>query len=655
MDGLSGLECTSACRSDTLGDQPLERAREALPADHPYWGVLWARLWNCKPGHTGLVADAETWLASDLGRQSRHWSFVWEKLFRYKKGRRLEIGNLEESATSWLRDNEYEPDWNYVFRPLAATAPSRVPWGSALRLIDEYAKNRNWAYVFEIVADRAQAFDAERHHNTLKVGWQWLCTPETQDTAEWRHVWEKLVDVRGELPPEIERAALLGQGHAWLEGREDAAEWTHVWQKLVDMRGELPPEIERAALLGQGHAWLEGREDAAEWNYVWQKLVDMRGELPPEIERAALLGQGHAWLEGREDAAEWNYVWQKLVDVRDELPEIERAALLGQGHAWLEGREDAAEWNYVWQKLVDVRDELPEIERAALLGQGHARLEGREDTAEWNYVWKKLVDVRDELPAEIDFGRLIALGHGWLLGREASDEWTLVWEKLLSHDLDQGWQWLRQVENMSHESWTFVWQALEKRRFEPSAGEPNLKELAWQWLQRPENVERGEWDKIWETCFKNRYREPAFLTAGSDWVLSNGTLPQACGLAICLLGVAKERAVDWAPPGNLIEWARNWQTANHENPSWSYLWGFLWAIDRSVDTARLVPPWLTSGPPEKRAGWAIYKLARSGDPEVVAELRAWLDAHATSPLAPIIRKALAQCADHGRLGSADAA
>ena len=545
-----------------LGTEPLERAREALSTDHPYWGVVWEKLWTSKPGHVGLIEDAETWLASDPARQHRHWSFVWERLFEYKKDEGLRVDELETSATNWLRDNEYEPDWNFVFQPIATTAPSRLPWDSAVRLIDEYPTNRNWPYVFGIVLDRPQAFDVERHRKTLNAGWQWLCTPQTQDTAEWSYVWEKLVDLRGDLPAEIDRAAFLMQGHAWLEGREDSAEWSYVWRKLVDLRGELPAEIDRAAFLMQGHAWLEGREESAGWSHVWEKLVDLRGDLPAEIDRAAFLMQGHAWLEGREESAGWSH------------------------------------------------------------------------------VWRKLVDLRGDLPAEIDFRRLIALGHGWLLGRETADGWAHVWQEILSHDLHQGWEWLRQVENMSHESWTFVWQALEKHRFEPPVGEPTLDEFAWQWLQRPENVGRGAWDKIWETCFNAGYRELPFLNAGSDWVRANGELPQAYGLAIILLGVTRARSVGWVPSVELIGWVRDWLAVNHSHPSWSYLWGKLWSIDRSLNSARLATGWLNSGPPEKRAGWAIGQLARSREPEVLAELRGWLDAHGSSPLTPIVRQTL---------------
>jgi hypothetical protein len=119
-----------------LGDQPVERARQALLTDHPYWGVLWEHLWSCAPGHTGLRSDAEAWLVTDIAQQSRQWSFVWEKLFDYKSTTRQPRGSLEVQATQWLRESEFEPDWNFVLRPLVAAAPDRVPWDSATRLID---------------------------------------------------------------------------------------------------------------------------------------------------------------------------------------------------------------------------------------------------------------------------------------------------------------------------------------------------------------------------------------------------------------------------------------------------------------------------------------------------------------------------------------
>ena len=564
-----------------LADQPLERAREALQPGHLFWGVLWRRLWDCGSGRAGLMADAEAWLTSDHGRQSRDWSFVWEKLFEYKKGTHQDLNTLEGYGASWLQKNEYEPDWNFVLRRLASTNPHRVAWDSALRLIDEFPKDRNWAYVFEVVVDNADIFDRARRENTFHAGSEWLGTFETQDRAEWKYVWQKLAELRCELPKDI-REAILRQGYEWLSEREDRAEWAHVWRKLAELRGELPEDI-REAILRQGYEWLSEREDRAEWTHVWQKLAELRGELPEDIDREALLRQGYEWLSEREDRAEWAHVWEKLAELRGELPKDIRGTLLRQGYEWLSEREDRAEWNYVWQKLAELRDELPKDIREAMLRQGYEWLSEREDRAEWNYVWQKLAELRDELPKDIREA-MLRQGYEWLSEREDRAEWTHVWRKLtelrgeLPKDIDreallrQGYEWLSERED--RDSWSFVWQRLEERRFQSPEGEPTLEELAWRWLQRLENANRGEWDKIWETCFKGAYRDPAFLTAGSDWVLRHGTLPQSNGLAQRLIRDV-QKWVDWTPSADLIAWVRNWLAAkaNHQHDSWPYLWG----------------------------------------------------------------------------------
>ena len=108
--------------SGLLGEQPLERAREALRLGHVDWAVLWASLWESATGHAGLASDAEAWLKSAEGLESRQWSLVWEKLFVWKsKGQDPSL--LEAAAADWLRENEFEPDWNFVFRPLATRFP----------------------------------------------------------------------------------------------------------------------------------------------------------------------------------------------------------------------------------------------------------------------------------------------------------------------------------------------------------------------------------------------------------------------------------------------------------------------------------------------------------------------------------------------------
>ncbi len=72
-------------------------------------------------------------------------------------------------------------------------------------------------------------------------------------------------------------------------------------RSLVDVREELPEEIESRDLLQRGWEWLDGNEDNPEWNYGWQKLVDVRKELPGEIESRDLLQRGWEWLDGNED------------------------------------------------------------------------------------------------------------------------------------------------------------------------------------------------------------------------------------------------------------------------------------------------------------------------------------------------------------------
>jgi hypothetical protein len=90
--------------SRLLGEQPLDRAREALRRGHANWAVLWASLWGSATGHSGLVSDAETWLRSAEGSESRQWSLVWERNYHA-----LDVGGVwttERQRRRWgtLRD-----------------------------------------------------------------------------------------------------------------------------------------------------------------------------------------------------------------------------------------------------------------------------------------------------------------------------------------------------------------------------------------------------------------------------------------------------------------------------------------------------------------------------------------------------------------------
>ena len=205
---------------ELLADNPFERAREALHAEHRYWSTLWLRLWSCDPGHAGLISDGERWLASHQSQGNRQWSFIWETLFRYKSEINQDLNALVRHAVDWLNINEYEPDWNFVLRPIAAAAPEQAPWFSALRLLDEFPQNRNWAYVFQIVTSHADRFEPDRRTATLRAGWEWVRDSRSIDTPEWNYVWRRLIESRGELSAENLSGALLTLGYEWLAGRE---------------------------------------------------------------------------------------------------------------------------------------------------------------------------------------------------------------------------------------------------------------------------------------------------------------------------------------------------------------------------------------------------------------------------------------------------
>ena len=588
--------------AELLGQDPLQRARETLGKIHPHWGALWGRLWDCFRGHQGLISDAEMWLASDEGKQSREWSVVWEKIFEHKRSEHQTLISLATSGADWLRNNEFLPDWNFVLRPIAATLPQHCPWDSSLRLLERFPGNRNWAYVFQIVAANLGRLDRQRWESALRLGSEWIQLAESRETPEWSYVWGKLVELRAGLPKESAER-LLSIGYEWLAGREDRDEWSHIWRKLVELGGELPKES-ADRLLPMGYGWLAGREDRDEWSHIWRKLVELGGELPKESSER-LLPIGCGWLAGREDRGEWSYVWQKLVELRGELPKESAGLLLPIGYGWLAGREDRDEWAHVWRKLVEVRGELPKESSERLLPIGCGWLAGREDRDEWAHVWRELVELRGELPEE-SAERLLPVGYGWLAGREDRDEWS------------------------------FIWQELEAYGFKPPEGE-FLEVLAWRWLQRPDNAGRGEWDKIWEACFEKGYRNPEFLAVGWQWVLDHAQLPQTIGLAGSLLIAGKNG--DWSLPSDLIDWVRTWLAANNRSRSWTFGWGPLWAIDPSQETAALAVSWLASGPPIGSVRWVVHQIVDSRQPQITEILREWAGAHPASPQAAAIRRA----------------
>ena len=333
--------------SELLREPPLERAREALKQNHVYWAALWNSLWQSAPGHVGLVSDAEAWLKSDEGLQSRHWSFVWEILFA-RTSKAQDSSSLAAAAADWLRENEFEPDWNFVFRPLATRFPERAPWDSALRLLDAFPGNRNWPYVFEAAADTAAAVGSDRWHRVLLRGWEWLGTEETQEAPEWGFVWQKLAELRAELPEKTAQG-LLPLGYEWLAGHEDRDDWSFIWQKLVEVRAELPEKTVQG-LLPLGYEWLAGREERDGWSFIWQKLVEVRAALP-EGTGQRLLPLGNEWLAGREDRDDWSCILQKLVELRAELPEKIARALNDRALRWLvrPRNADRGEWDKLWE------------------------------------------------------------------------------------------------------------------------------------------------------------------------------------------------------------------------------------------------------------------------------------------------------------------
>jgi hypothetical protein len=595
------------------GAPPLERARSALPVNHRHWGILWCHLWDCEPGHAGLAADAGVWLEREWRNRNRNWSRVWERLF--KRARSFSVSataDLVDLAVRWLRDNEFEPDWNYVFRQLAVAYHDSAPWDSALRLVDQFPANRNWAYGFEVVADAGTRFSKGRRETTASAASRWLAAAEGTDTAEWAFVWRKLLDCRDDLPEGVETTQLLQLGLDWLGGREDRAEWAFVWRKLLDCRGDLPEGVGATQLLQLGLDWLGGREDREEWAFAWQKLLDCRDDLPEGVEAAQLLQLGLDWLGGRQDREEWAFAWQKLLDCRDDLPEgVEAAQLLQLGLDWLGGRDDRAEWNFVWQKLLDCRDDLPEgVEATQLLQLGLDWLGSREDREEWTFVWQKLLDCRGDLPEGVEAAQLLRVGLDWLEGREGRAGWTFVWQNLLDcrDDLPEG------------------------------VGAIGLLQLGWGWLSPKENRSRGEWDKLYEACLRCGFREPEFLEAGVQWVIANGSLPQAYGIAQQIL-MAFSSLTESHP---LVAWAREWLRMHPGHSSWTYVWEALWGACSAVSTAELALPWLQWSPKEGAIFYVARTLAATRRQEIIDLMLGWCRSHPEEPWVSAVQDGMAK-------------
>ena len=368
------------------GDHPVDRARAALATDHQYWGVLWSHLWDCRPGHAGLAADARAWLRRECAQRNRHWSMVWEKLFDHE---RISTGSASEGllslAARWLEANEFELDWNYVFRPLAGARPDLVPWNASMRLLDELPTNRNWAYIFPLVADAGHRFSQERRRQTSSAAWRWLTTLEAKETPEWAFVWQKLLEYRDDLPEEVKFIDLLQEGLGWLQGREDRAEWAFVWRKLLEYRGDLPEEVKFIDLLQEGLGWLQGREDRDGWAFVWQNLLEYRDDLPEEVRVSGLLALGWGWLSSGENPSrgEWDKIYEACL-----LAGLREPDFLEAGVQWVIANESQPQAYGIAERILLSLRGLTESH--PLVAWAKRWLAAHHGHPSWSYVWEAL-------------------------------------------------------------------------------------------------------------------------------------------------------------------------------------------------------------------------------------------------------------------------
>ncbi len=322
------------------GDPPLERAVIALGTDHKYWGVLWAHLWDCEPGHERLVASARTWLEKQCDTRNRQWSRVWEQLFQYERDLRSPaVDHLLELAIRWLEANEFEVDWNYVFRPLAESSPSRAPWDSAQRLLDTLPTNRNWAYVFQSAMDALPRSSQEQRRKSASLGSRWLAALEAQETDEWSFVWQKLLDCRDDLP---DGADVLQVGWGWLMAEEHRLrrEWDKIFE--VCLRGG----FREPQFLEAGVEWVIANESQPQTYAIAEQILKVLGGLD---ESHPLVTWVKKWLETNLRHRSWTYVWEACWRA---CPEVSVVNLV---LPWMQSEPKEAATFYVARTLAETK------------------------------------------------------------------------------------------------------------------------------------------------------------------------------------------------------------------------------------------------------------------------------------------------------------
>jgi len=314
--------------------------------------------------------------------------------------------------------------------------------------------------------------------------------------------------------------------------------------------------------------------------------------------------------------------------------------LVQKGLEWLKGREDRFDWAPVWEKLIENPLGLkgPGLDTGSLLALGVAWLDGRQARSDWSFVYETALKqgVCDE--------HFLEMGVIWCRSNAKRPEtWGIAQELLIAFNQEANdmirhsfidWVAKELESRPTHKSWTFLWGALW--RIDPT---PNTLNLALLWIEHIPPDRQVTW--VLNTALGPS--TPAVLETAVQWCVAHPSLRSSWSAAVILLRAYVPKAND--VPQQFKNWVANILKQSPENPSWTSVWGALREVEPTIETAKLIIPWLANASKPAPITWAVRTLLKSSEGELMrAELERWVVENPSQYAASVIKSALSAAA-----------
>lgn len=489
------------------------------------WTYIWRMLFGVyqkdsrRSDEKNIVNLGLKWLA--VYRSNNGWSYVWQDLAEYfEKTNSSSIyhKDLLSDGLRWIEEYDYSQGWSYVLRDALIKYSSHIDKSKICGLAENclvWLKNNNenkdWPFVWESLVAFYENSPKERNiHVLILLGSIWQ-KENIGCSSPWVYLTQKLMEITSKWGDKDTCRQIFKFALSWLIVNHDSPHWPYLYQVSLENHKNANEPLYVDRCVEQGVVWLNSHCDTLEWPETWTLTIEYSLFLSRVGVREQLLQLGIDWVCAYDSHKNWSYAWQKLVKYKSDLlvaPYVER--LITISLSWLSGKGESVEWAHVWQLLYELSLSNDSSSTKELASLGCEWVKEHQEDAEWPYIYEFLLQEEGLSSAPID---LVSIGLTWLNGKLDHSQWSHVWRSVLGKlrltavsennqiMFDLGCSWLESRDDLS--DWPFVWQCLIKDFSNIDSDEEMhvLLKQGIKWLNNREH--RNEWSYILKALLKN--------------------------------------------------------------------------------------------------------------------------------------------------------